>query len=586
VLVSAAGRLPPTSPRRSKSEHRPECRQPADAPRPLAAAGRVRAAVLPSALSGRCGGHRMSRRYHDGSGSACPRTLRVRVYQFNYGTGALSRTRRRRTRRLITRPVLAAVAPRAGGLVAAPRRPRTSAPRSTMLLRHFFWILPHNPPTFSRLPPPQYQPRRPENRLVTRQLKRNGRARLVRAGRLEADYQRFTAESQSPRPLRAGAAIRAGRRPPAGLARTDDHQADAGLLRISSRTSLVNVAGDSELVDVTITWAGGHQNAQGRPSARRQAGPASLYLPRCSPSHRLALRPDSTQIAGILNSEGSARLSAPAVHRPSVRTLISHRGIRARQRDVPAVLTALAPAEWSASGPVADLAMPPQRLQLDLPRLDHRPQPACKPGTGSSPRRRHYASYASAGLARPATKTRAPLARARPQDQRGGTNLETPKKLTHYHGGPPSTVHLRPAARPAGLGRCWPGPVAVVKGQLSGLMTAMSQGVTVIGEKPSCRSRPRVNQRSPFDLSRGADYQRRALPQQLPHRVFAVMMVPSPGDAEALRHFAARSPVPAAHMLPQLCSCPYTFVAADEVLHEPVRNGVVDDPDGQLAPSS
>ena len=70
----------------------------------------------------------------------------------------------------------------------------------------------------------QYQLAEPENRLVARQLEAEWESALAEAGRLEADYQRFTEEQPVTLTAAERAAIqRPGRRPPAGLARTDDH---------------------------------------------------------------------------------------------------------------------------------------------------------------------------------------------------------------------------------------------------------------------------------------------------------------------------------------------------------------------------
>jgi hypothetical protein len=65
------------------------------------------------------------------------------------------------------------------------------------------------------------------------------------------------------------------------------------------------------------------------------------------------------QIAGVLNAGGfrppkrTSRFTGG-----QVRTLISQRGIRGQQKGRPAVLTSLAPGEWSVPGLPAELGMP------------------------------------------------------------------------------------------------------------------------------------------------------------------------------------------------------------------------------------
>src|SRR5207237_7615970 len=90
--------------------------------------------------------------------------------------------------------------------------------------------------------------------------------------RLAADYQRFT--EQQPAVLTAAerTAIEslAGDLPRVWNAPSTTQADRKELLRILIEDITVSVAGDSELVDVTITWAGGHQ-ASGqavRPVAR------------------------------------------------------------------------------------------------------------------------------------------------------------------------------------------------------------------------------------------------------------------------------------------------------------------------------
>ena len=107
----------------------------------------------------------------------------------------------------------------------------------------------------------QYQLAEPENRLVARQLEADWEAALAETARLEADYQRFTEEQPTALTAAERAAIQAlAADIPQVWHAPSTTQADRKeLLRILIEDITVAVAGDSELVDVTITWAGGHQ---------------------------------------------------------------------------------------------------------------------------------------------------------------------------------------------------------------------------------------------------------------------------------------------------------------------------------------
>src|SRR5262249_62155196 len=106
----------------------------------------------------------------------------------------------------------------------------------------------------------QYQLAEPENRLVARQLEADWEAALAETARLEADYQRFAEEQPAALTAAERAAIQAlAADIPQVWHAPSTTQADRKeLLRILIQDITVAVAGDSELVDVTITWAGGH----------------------------------------------------------------------------------------------------------------------------------------------------------------------------------------------------------------------------------------------------------------------------------------------------------------------------------------
>jgi hypothetical protein len=208
----------------------------------------------------------------------------------------------------------------------------------------------------------QYQLAEPENRLVVRQLEADWEEALAEAGRLEADYQRFTEEQPKTLTPAERAAIQAlaADLPQVWHAPSTTQPDRKELLRILIEDITVSVAGNSELVDVTVTWAGGHQTAGQavRPVARLDQ--LSYYPALLARVTGLAAAGrNSRQIADVLNAEGfrppkrTSRFSDQ-----QVRTLISQRGIRARAKGRPAVLTSLAPGEWSVPVLSAELGMP------------------------------------------------------------------------------------------------------------------------------------------------------------------------------------------------------------------------------------
>ena len=122
----------------------------------------------------------------------------------------------------------------------------------------------------------------------------------------------------------------------------------------------MNVAGASEVVDVTITWAGGHQTTGQavRPVGRLdQLSYFPALLARVTGLAEAGC--SSRQIAETLNAEGfrppkrTSRFTGE-----QVRALIDQRGIRRQRKGRPAVLTSLPPGKWSVPGLAAELAMP------------------------------------------------------------------------------------------------------------------------------------------------------------------------------------------------------------------------------------
>jgi DNA invertase Pin-like site-specific DNA recombinase len=310
---------------------------------------------------GRCGGHRMTVQYHDGSGTRGPaHGYTCAFYQVNYGTGG--RCQHIAGRALddwVARQVLEAVAPAALEVsMAAAARAEDERAMLDKLWRQRLERARYAADRACR----QYQLAEPENRLVARQLEAGWEAALAETARLEADYQRFTEEQ--PRTLSAAerAAIQslAGDIPRVWSAPSTTQADRKELLRVLIEDITVNVIGDSELVDVTITWAGGHQTAGQavRPVARLdQLSRYPALLARVTELARAGR--GNREIADALNAEGfrppkrTSRFTGG-----QVRTLVTRHGIRSQPRGRPSVLAGLAPGEWSVPGLAAELGMP------------------------------------------------------------------------------------------------------------------------------------------------------------------------------------------------------------------------------------
>ena len=318
------------------------------------------AALLSGLLRcGRCGGHRMTVSYHDTSArSAYGYTCAF--YQVNYGTGGrCQHIAGAALDDYVAGQVLDAVAPAA--LEVSMAAAAQAEDERAMLDRLWRQRLERARYAADRARR-QYQLAEPGNRLVVRQLEADREAALAETARLEADYQRFTEEQPATLTAAERAAIQAlAADLPRVWEAASTTQADRKeLLRILIQDITVNVTGDSELVDVTITWAGGHQTSG---QAVRPAGRLDQlsYFPAllARVTELAAAGRSNRQIADVLNAGGfrppkrTSRFSDQ-----QVRTLISQRGIRARAKGRPAVLTGLAPGEWSVPGLSAELGMP------------------------------------------------------------------------------------------------------------------------------------------------------------------------------------------------------------------------------------
>ena len=284
----------------------------------------------------------------------------------------------------------------------------------------------------------QYQLADPENRLVTRQLEADWESALAEAGRLEAEYQRFAEQTPAVLAPAERDAIRslASDLPRVWDAPTTTRADRKELLRILTDDVTVAVEGDSEIVNVDITWPAGTGPA-GEPSALSAAWTSS-------PTTRPSWRP----------SPGSPARDATAGRSPA-RSTPRDTGRPSAPRSSPASRSATS----SASTPSARMprACPPSSrtwTQASGPSRDCPPSSACPPpasttgstaagsppaahpgaGTGSSsPTSSRCASSASAGTARPAT-TPAPAghhprqkpAKRRKKDKEGSRERQIP----------------------------------------------------------------------------------------------------------------------------------------------------------------
>ena len=263
---------------------------------------------------GRCGGHRMTVQYHDGSGAArSPHGYTCAFYQVNYGTGG--RCQHIAGRALddwVTSQVLDAVAPAALEVSMAAA---AQAEDERAMLDKLWCQRVERARYAADRARRQYQLAEPENRLVVRQLETDWEEALAEAGRLEADYQRFTEEQPKTLTPAERAAIQAlaADLPQVWHAPSTTQADRKELLRILIEDITVNVVGDSELVDVTITWPAGTR-PPGRPSAPSPAWTSCPITLRSSPASPGSPQRAATAGRSPMSStpRDSARRSGPA----------------------------------------------------------------------------------------------------------------------------------------------------------------------------------------------------------------------------------------------------------------------------------
>ncbi len=310
---------------------------------------------------GLCGGHRMTVRYHTPTSRNPAHGYTCGYDKANYGTGTVCQhITGPALDRYVTGQLLDAAAP-AALEVSLQAAGQAEAERATLdtLWRQRLDRARYAADRARR----QYQLAEPENRLVTRQLEADWEAALAAADRLTADYQRFT-ETQ-PRTLTAGehAAIRAlahdlpavWHAPPTTA--TDRKE----LLRTLIDTIIVGVVGDSETVNVTIVWAGGHQTTgqAARPVARLDQ--LSCYPQLVARVTELAGRGlSSRQIADQLNTDGLRPPKRTDRFGPGqVLALTRRLGVRIHHpRGTSTALTNLGPDQWSVGELATAMGMP------------------------------------------------------------------------------------------------------------------------------------------------------------------------------------------------------------------------------------
>jgi DNA invertase Pin-like site-specific DNA recombinase len=308
---------------------------------------------------GLCGGHRMSVRYHDRSARAA-HGYTCAFYPVNYGTGdPCQHIAGPALDAYVARQLLDAIAPAALEVsMAAAAQAGNERAALDKLWRQRVERARYAADRARR----QYQLADPENRLVTRQLEAGWEEALAEAGRLEGEYQRFAEQQPAVLADAERDAIRslASDLPAVWSAPTTTPADRKELLRILIEDVTVAVEGGSEIVNVDITWAGGHRTSG---KAVRPVGRLDQlsYYPalRARVAELAGTGRNSAQIAGTLNAEGYRPPKRTAVFTAQqVLNIINKHGIRENVKGRPAVLTDLNPGEWAVPDLSAELGMP------------------------------------------------------------------------------------------------------------------------------------------------------------------------------------------------------------------------------------
>jgi hypothetical protein len=317
-------------------------------------------ALLPGMLHcGLCGGHRMTVQYRTASGSASHGYV-CAFWPVNYGTGQpCQHIAGRALDDYVTGQVLAALAPAAleVSLSAAEQAEAERAALDT-LWRQRVERARYAADRARR----QYQLAEPENRLVVRQLEKDWETALVEADRLDHDYQRF----RDTRPATLSPAERdairalADNLPAVWHAGTTTVEDRKEILRTVIEKVTVAVIGDSEQVDVTIRWAGGHETTGHavRPVARMDQ---LSYFPQLLEriSELAAAGHTTRQIADRLNAEGLRPAKRTTRFGPDqILNLINQHQIRLPASRRGPAMPALAEHEWTVTGLASALGMP------------------------------------------------------------------------------------------------------------------------------------------------------------------------------------------------------------------------------------
>lgn len=147
----------------------------------------------------------------------------------------------------------------------------------------------------------------PEHRLVARQLAKEWEAKLAEAQQLEEDYHRFLQEQ--PRPLNAherrSIARLAEDIPALWQAPTTNPADRQEILRQLVEQVALNVQGETERVQVVITWVGGYVSSEVMIRPVQRLDQLSYYPALCERVRALAREGLAAErIAEILNQEG------------------------------------------------------------------------------------------------------------------------------------------------------------------------------------------------------------------------------------------------------------------------------------------